>query len=95
MHGISCVALRQGDYVYLPKQGSCGFTVPASAWGEQYPRRGFVNSDVDSAGNIKSDAPPIQLYNLARDPRQTTNIAIAESQRAAAMQKRLHALIGK
>jgi arylsulfatase A-like enzyme len=95
MQGISCFALRQGDYVYLPKQGSCGFTVPASAWGVQYPKRGFVNSDVDSAGDIKPNAPAVQLYDLARDPGQTTNIATADPRRAAAMQERLQELTAK
>jgi arylsulfatase A-like enzyme len=77
---------------YLPKQGSCGMTVqvpPGAPWGQPYARLGLSNSDVDAHGKIKPEAPPVQLYNLATDPGQTTNAAAAEPQRAAAMQKRL------
>jgi hypothetical protein len=28
IEGVNCAALRQGDYGYLPNQGSCGLTVP-------------------------------------------------------------------
>ena len=94
MKGLFCFALRQGDYVYLPKQGSCGFTVPSSGGkrGGPYPKLGFVNSDVDSAGDIKPSAPTVQLYNLATNPDQATNIEAAEPRRAAAMQERLQEL---
>ena len=49
-----------------------------------YAKLGFVNSDVDNQGGIKSHAPAVQLYNLATDPAQTTNIAAGEPTRAAA-----------
>jgi arylsulfatase A-like enzyme len=92
MQGLNCFALRQRNYVYLPKQGSCGFTLGypgGSGPALSFSTLGFVNSDVDSAGNIKPDAPAVQLYNVATDPGQATNMAADEPQRAAAMQKRL------
>jgi arylsulfatase A-like enzyme len=91
IEGVGCAALREGDYVYLPKQGSCGLTVPFKGF-EPYSKLGFVNSDVDSAGAIKPNAPPVQLYNLAVDPDEAVNIATTEPLRAAAMQKRLQEL---
>jgi arylsulfatase A-like enzyme len=91
IEGVNCTSLRQGDYVYLPDQGSCGLTVPFRGF-LPYPKLGMVNSDVDSAGGIKPSAPPVQLYNLAIDPDEATNIATTEPARAAAMQKRLQEL---
>jgi hypothetical protein len=85
---VNCIALRQDDYVYLPRQGSCGYSVPSFRnWG--YTKRDFYNSDVDSEGLIKPDAPAVQLYNVATDLAQTTNLARAEPARAAEMHKRL------
>jgi arylsulfatase A-like enzyme len=89
--GSGCIALRQGDYVYVPKQGSCN-SVPWSG-SEPYSKLGFVNSDVDSAGQIKPNAPAVQLYNLATDPGERNNIAPTEPLRVGSMQKRLGELI--
>ena len=39
--GTGGYALRQGDWVYLPKQGSCGMTVqvpPGPPWGQPYAK---------------------------------------------------------
>ncbi len=91
-------ALRQGEWVYLPKQGSCGMTVqepPGPQWGQPYAKLGLVTGDVDAQGRVKPDAPAVQLYNLAADPGQTQNLAAAEAARAAAMGARLEALVGK
>ena len=96
--GTGGFALRQGEWVYLPKQGSCGMTVqvpPGAPWGQPYARLGLTNSDVDAQGKIHPGAPPVQLYNLATDPGQATNVAAAEPQRAAAMQKRLNELTAR
>jgi hypothetical protein len=90
--------LRQGEWVDLPKQGSCGMTVqvpPGAPWGQPYAKLGLTNSDVDAQGKIHPGAPPVQLYNLATDPGQATNVAAAEPQRAAAMQQRLDELTAR
>jgi len=69
-------ALRQGEWLYIPKQGSAGMTVqvpPGTPWGQPYAKMGLTNSDVDAQGKIKPGAPPAQLYNLREDLPQTTN----------------------
>src|SRR5262249_22702086 len=61
--GIAGFAFRQGDWLYIPQQGSGGKTLPhtfSTSWKE----KGFINSDVDSEGHVKPDAPLDQLYNL-------------------------------
>jgi arylsulfatase A len=91
--GARGYALRQGDWVYLPKQGSLGFTVPARPGWDPYPVIGNVNSDVDEKGHMKPDAAADQLYNLAVDPQQATNVVRQNLERAAAMRSRLEQLV--
>jgi len=96
--GTGGLALRQGAWLFLPKQGSCGMTVQVPAgpqWGQPYAKLGLETNDVDAEGRVKPDAPPVQLYNLARDPGQKTNLARQEPQRAAAMQARLAELTAR
>ena len=91
--GTGGYALRQGDWVYLPKQGSSGMTVqvpPGTPWGQPYARMGLINSDVDAQGIIIPDAPPAQLYNLRNDPSQATNSFTAEPTTAKRLADRLH-----
>jgi len=98
LQGTGGFALRQGDWVYLPKQGSCGMTVqvpPGPQWGQPYAKLGLATSDVDATGHVKPDSPPVQLYRLATDPAQATNLAAREPQRAEAMQKRLDELLAE
>lgn len=94
--GTGGFALRQGDWVYLPKQGSCGMTVPVPLgplWGQPYAKLGMINSDVDAQGKAKPAAPPDQLYNLRNDLPQSANIAMQESSQAATMRKRMQELV--
>ncbi|MHB8898495.1 MAG: sulfatase family protein [Thermoguttaceae bacterium] len=98
MQGTGGFALRQDDWVYLPKQGSCGMTVqvpPGPPWGQPYARLGLANSDIDAAGRVKPDAPAVQLYHLAGDPGQSTNVAADQPERVAAMQARLGELTAR
>lgn len=90
MEGVFCPALRRGDWVYLPRQGSCGFTVP-SVWGPD-KRFKFSNSDLTKKGELRRGAPEAQLYNLATDPNQKTNVAAKRARRVARMQERLDQL---
>jgi hypothetical protein len=86
------------DWVYLPKQGSLGMTVqspPGAPWGQPYAKLGLVNSDVDGSSRVKPEAPAVQLYNLATDPGQATNVAVSEPQRVKRMQSRLDELIAR
>jgi hypothetical protein len=47
---------------------------------------------VDAVGQIRPDAPPVQLYNLRTDLCQRFNRAAAEPARCAAMRARFDAL---
>ena len=72
------LALRQGDWIYIPTQGHGGFSqtnVGDHGLGGPAAHRftGQVNSDIEN-GEIKPDAPPEQLYNLAEDPFQRVNV---------------------
>jgi len=77
-HKKTHLSLRQGKWMYIPSQGSGGFTGknpgdhtfagPAAA-----TFVGSVNSDIEN-GRIKPGAPPAQLYDLESDPAQTTNV---------------------
>ena len=91
--GAGGYALRQGDWLYLPKQGSQGFTLPNQKGWPAYVWIGNVNSDVDDNGLIKPTAPADQLYHLADDPQQKTNVVREHPQRATAMRSRLEQLV--
>ncbi len=72
------LTLRQGDWVFIPAQDEGGFQgknvgdhLLAGAAAQQLTN--LVNSDVIN-GEIREDAPPAQLYNLASDPFQATNL---------------------
>ena len=89
-------ALRQGDWVFLPKQGSGGMTVqvPPGALGPAVCEARPDQQRRDAQGKIRPGAPPVQLYNLATDLPQATNLASKEPARTAAMKKRLEELRG-
>ena len=94
--GTGGFALRQGDWVYMPKQGSGGMTVQVPAgplWGQPYASLGMTNSDVDPQGQIKPGAPPEQLYNLGTDLPQSTNIVTQEPSQTTAMKNRIQELV--
>lgn len=72
------LAIRSGDWVYIPAQGGGGFTAPnvgdhglGGAAATLFTER--PNSDIED-GSYRDDAPPTQLYNLRDDPHQTTNV---------------------
>ncbi len=96
--GTGGFALRQGDWVYIRKQGSCGLSVPekpGQPWSQPYAKMGFVNSDVDAQGKIKPDAPKDQLYNLGSDVTQAKNLTLDHPARAESMRARLEELTRK
>lgn len=93
--GISGFALRQGDWLYIPTQGSGGLTAPETPgkpWSQPYAKMGFTNSDIDSAGQLKPDAPAAQLYDLKKDPGEHSNIVAQHPDIAAKMRKRIEEL---
>jgi arylsulfatase A len=94
-HGIFGLALRSGDWVYLPKQGSLGFTAhPTTPWGVPYALMGLENSDLDPEGNLLPDAPPAQLYNVRKDPAQKVNRYREEPTVIERLSRRLTELTG-
>ena len=72
------LSLRKGKWMYIPAQGSGGFTDskpgdhafsgPAASTFTGHPNSDIVN------GNIREDAPPVQLYDLEADVNQTRNL---------------------
>lgn len=96
--GTGGYALRQGDWVYLPKQGSCGMTVQVPTgppWGLPYAKMDQHNSDIDAQGRIKPGTPPAQLYNLRDDLPQTTNRFRDDPDTARRLATRMDELIPK
>jgi arylsulfatase A-like enzyme len=72
------LAIRKGKWLYIGAQGGGGFTSGkhgAHAFGgpAAISFAGEINSDIEN-GEIRKDAPPAQLYNLEKDPSQTTNL---------------------
>lgn len=89
MIGITGQALRSGDWVYIPKQGSGGITTLESAtWAIQLGELGQTNSDYNADGTLKEDAPKAQLYNLRTDPHQAKNVIREYPEKAAELAAR-------
>lgn len=89
------IALRSGDWVFMPVQGSFGLTTaPGSPWLD-LAELGQSHSDYDEHGKLLEDAPPIQLYNLQEDPLQRVNLFRKYAERAAQLEKRHQELFRK
>lgn len=72
------MALRRGKWMYIPAKDDGGFrgSKPNDhAWGGAAVTAlvNTPNSDIEN-GKLKKDAPPAQLYDLAADRNQTTNL---------------------
>jgi arylsulfatase A-like enzyme len=96
--GTGGYALRQSDWVYLPKQGSCGMTVQVPSetpWGLPYAKMGLTNSDVTVQGTVKGESSPGQLYDLRNDLPQGTNQFQARPETARRLATRLEQLLPK
>lgn len=87
------LALRSGDWLFIPAQGSLGVTTdPKMAWAMQFGEIGLVNSDFKPDGTLKADAPPVQLYNVKDDPSQAVNVALKNPEKVREMSARLQEL---
>ena len=71
------LSIRKGKWVYIPAQGSGGFTKGPGQHAAGGPKCvsfvGSANSDIEN-GKVKKGAPPAQLYNLEADVSQTKNL---------------------
>ena len=71
------VSVRKGRWMFIPKQGSGGFTgkpgMHASGGVKAASFVGSENSDFEN-GVMDKDAPKGQLYDLQEDVTQTTNL---------------------
>lgn len=91
------LALRWGDWVYISGPAGGGFRAPKV--GDRgfggYPALHFAGQENSNMVNgvRKPDAPDDQLYNLSRDPFQTTNVVREYADKAQAMRERLAAAI--
>jgi len=96
--GTGSYALRQGDWLYIPRQGSGGLTIqmpPRAPWGLPYAKMNQRNSDVDLQGKVQPGALPAQLYNLRDDLSQTTNRFRDQPDTARRLAARLEELLPK
>jgi len=93
------ISLRQGDWIYIPARGNGGFNgkrIGEHLLGGPAAHRLTMQTNSDIAnGKIKADAPPIQLYNLKKDPHQKQNVLRDHPEIAAKMKKLLDAEKGK
>ncbi len=83
------LTLRKGRWVLIPARDEGGFQgkkIGDHLLGGAAAQKltGLVNSDVVD-GKIHGDAPPVQLYDLAADPRQSVNLALEEPEVVSSM----------
>ncbi len=87
-HRAERFAVRQGDWVYINGQGSGGVSAGDSTLASHrpmynsYEQLGFVNSDINRDGSVKTEAPADQLYNLKSDLSQKVNVVLSHPEKA-------------
>ncbi|MDB4473835.1 arylsulfatase [Opitutaceae bacterium] len=90
------LSLRWDDWVYISGPAGGGFNRPnvgGRGFGG-YPALHFAGQENSNMvdGVRKPDAPDEQLYNLDRDPNQTTNVIRENAAKAQSMRERLAAI---
>ncbi|MDX1476044.1 MAG: arylsulfatase, partial [Saprospiraceae bacterium] len=75
IEGQPGIAIREGQWVLIPHQGSGGFTteIPGAPY-LKMPDLRYAHSDYTGEGKLRSDAPSGQLYDLSVDPGQRNNL---------------------
>lgn len=88
---LTHMAYRQGDWVYIDAQGGGGFGATEygmHAFGGPAAASYYNKENSDMAdGKFKDDAPASQLYNLKKDPYQTTNLVNSNPKKAEQMRQ--------
>jgi len=93
--GVLGFALRQGPWVYIPSQGSQGFTAAADrSFGVPFRQMGFRNNFLDADGVPLANAPPAQLYHIQDDVSQERNVVLEHPAVAREMAARLNKILG-
>ena len=81
LHGIGGLALRQGDWKYIPAStGAGGMGSGANAADARF---------------AAATVPEPLLFNLAKDPNETTNLTAKHPEKAAELAKELKAIVAK
>jgi arylsulfatase A-like enzyme len=85
------LTLRSHSWVYISAPGDGGFTgIRGGPGSVAFSQR--RHSDITPDGKIKDDAPSAQLYDLAHDPQQTTNVIREHPAVADQLQRQLQQL---
>jgi arylsulfatase A len=92
--GVLGFALRQGPWVYLPSQGSQGFTASDQPFGVPFKQMGFRNNFLDEDGIPGPDTPEAQLYRVDKDISQEKNLVLEHPEVAGRMAARLEEILG-
>ena len=91
--GTVGLALRSGDWVYIPRQGSSGVTTDFNQkWALRLHEVEMTNSDYDAQSRLIAGAPDTQLYNLRNDPEQSRNVVREHPEKAAELAARYQEL---
>ncbi len=94
--GVFGFGLRQGDWVYFPKQGSQGLTTQENVtYGLDLFHQKIQHSDYGAEGKIKKEAPQEQLYDLTKPSGQNQNLAKNDPEKVNQMKMRLKTILGK
>jgi arylsulfatase A-like enzyme len=81
LHGIGGLALRQGDWKYIPAStGAGGMGSGANAADARF---------------AAATVPEPLLFNLAKDPNETTNLTAKHPDKAAELAKELKAIVAQ
>ena len=84
-HARRNLTLRKDNWVYISGQGDGGGTLAGRGGPRAIGDSKSVNSDINSDGKVKKDAPKQQLYDLNQDPSQKVNIINEHPERAKEM----------
>jgi arylsulfatase A-like enzyme len=81
-------AVREGTWkLVLGQSGGCSALPGKGRIQLRFGEVGMINSDYTTDGNLKPDAPPLQLYDLAADLGETKNVYLDHPDIVARLKK--------